>query len=122
MAGYSRADTGVETPVKLNVVGPDQRGCGSLWRREKIRRATDHELDDVAFLTGSNDEWEMRNSIINSVTQFALNDDDDDARKINFILLAWHKMTENVGKVEELLRKLRYEYLRMWKRARAFII
>lgn len=53
MAGYSRAETDdVETTVKLTVVGPDRSGCSSIWRREKIR-TTHHELDDVAFLTGS---------------------------------------------------------------------
>jgi hypothetical protein len=59
MAGYSRAETGEETPVKLNVIGPE-RGCGRIWNRDKVRRATDHELDDVAFLTGSNNESEMK--------------------------------------------------------------
>jgi hypothetical protein len=38
-----------DIPVKLSVVGANKSG---IWRREKIRM-TDHEMDDVAFLTGA---------------------------------------------------------------------
>lgn len=54
MLGDDSRERGDTTPVKQSFSGPGN------WRHKRIR-TTDHELDDVAFLTGSmTSRWEKK--------------------------------------------------------------